>query len=211
MARAKSKAEKAKGAKAAQVGREHGTFNAGFVPTGTPAVTEKAKAKAAKEAYVPDMTPTPRPPSQEAGAPQIPAWVIYRGGDQKCVYLDKAAAEAALKPGQEIREEMVDDFRTPVIQPTVETRKAVDKALEGVARGKMTVTDAAMVNWGLEPRHIMASREYKQPDGSTEVAILTHGGQRLRWPQDAGRVLSAMEKGDAVPQAPAAGIFKAKA
>lgn len=88
-----------------------------------------------------------------------------------------------------------------------QTTSAIDLALQAVTAGRMTMTQAAMVGWGLEERHILASREYPQPDGAIEVAILTQGGQRLRWPQDAGRVLSDMEKGDGKPAPVSAGIF----
>lgn len=84
---------------------------------------------------------------------------------------------------------------------------AAELADEQAFLGRMSPLERAMHHWGLEPRHILNSRLYPQEDGSVEVAILTHGGQRIRWPQDGGRVLSAMEKGDAVPKAAAGGIF----
>lgn len=84
---------------------------------------------------------------------------------------------------------------------------ALERADELAMLGRMTPTERAMFEFGLEARHILASREYPQPDGVIEVAILTQGGQRLRWPQDAGRVLSDMEKGDGKPVPVPAGIF----
>jgi hypothetical protein len=59
----------------------------------------------------------------------------------------------------------------------------------------------------LEPRHVLGAGDKTLEDGTVQVTIVTKGGQRVRWPQDQGRVLSAMEKGDGVPTPTPAGIF----
>lgn len=105
------------------------------------------------------------------------------------------------------------EIAVPVKEFLAEVAKAqADQAADEAALlGKMTPHQRALHAFGLEERHVLASKEYTMEDGSVEVVILTQGGQRVRWPQDAERVLSDMEKGDATPSAPPAGIFKAKA
>jgi hypothetical protein len=76
--------------------------------------------------------------------------------------------------------------------------------------GSLTPTQRAMAHWGLEPRHVLGSKEHPQEDSSVDVVIVTQGGQKLRWPRDSARVLSDMEKGDGVPNAPSGGIFGSK-
>lgn len=88
---------------------------------------------------------------------------------------------------------------------------AAQKADELALKGKLTPTQRAMVAFGLEEKHILKSAEYPQEDGSVNVVILTHGGRRVRWPEDEGRVvLSPMDKGEGGPVENPAGIFPAK-
>src|SRR5574340_177606 len=76
--------------------------------------------------------------------------------------------------------------------------------------GKLTPRERALLAFGLEEAHVLKAAEYPQPDGTVRVVLLTQGGQRLRWPDDEGRVLAQHEKDGTVPGAPAAGIFPAK-
>lgn len=92
--------------------------------------------------------------------------------------------------------------------PADKAQQLVDEA---ALLGKITPTERARHHFGLEPRHVLKSREVKLEDGTIEVHILTQGGQRVFYPRDAERVLSDMEKGEAGPGAEPAGIFPAKA
>lgn len=83
-------------------------------------------------------------------------------------------------------------------------------AEEAAMLGKLTPVERAMLAFGLEPEHVMASKIHPQEDGSVEVVILTQGGRRLRWPQDEGRILVQHEKDGTVPGSPPAGIFRKK-
>ena len=84
----------------------------------------------------------------------------------------------------------------------------VESVNDQVVRGKTTI-ERAMLAFGLEEAHVLKAAAYEKPEG-VEVVILTQGGQRLRWPADAGRVLAQHEKDGTVPGAPAGGIFPAK-
>ncbi len=101
------------------------------------------------------------------------------------------------------------DLRADV-EAEIECRLAQQEVDKQAILGRMSPRDRALFAFKLEERHILASKVYTHDDGSVEVVILTQGGQRLRWPQDEGRVLSDMEKGDAKPNAPSAEIFPAK-
>ena len=74
--------------------------------------------------------------------------------------------------------------------------------------GSLAPLERAMLAFKLEPEHVLGSNVKNGADGTVEVVIVTQGGQRLRWPADAGRVLAQHEKDGSVPGAPAAGIFK---
>lgn len=76
--------------------------------------------------------------------------------------------------------------------------------------GRMTPLERAMFAFGLEEAHVLGAKEHPQPDGSVHVVLVTQGGQRLRWPEDEGRVLAQHEKDGTVPGAPPAGIFPGK-
>lgn len=80
---------------------------------------------------------------------------------------------------------------------------------EAAMLGRLTPLERAMLAFGLEEAHVLGSKVHEKPEG-VEVVIVTQGGQRLRWPQDEGRVLAQHEKDGTVPGAPAGGIFKAK-
>lgn len=69
----------------------------------------------------------------------------------------------------------------------------------------------AMAHFGLEPRHVMASRLRENAAGQLEAAILTNGGRRVIYPQDSGRVLSPADKGEMPPKPEPAGIFGKRA
>ena len=87
--------------------------------------------------------------------------------------------------------------------------KVAELADEQAMLGRMTPRERAMLAFGLEEAHVLKAAVYEKPEG-VEVVILTQGGQRLRWPADAGRVLAQHEKDGTVPGAPAGGIFPAK-
>jgi hypothetical protein len=96
-------------------------------------------------------------------------------------------------------------------EPEVERDdEAVQLAEEAAMLGKMTPLERARFAFGLEEAHVLKAREATAPDGSVEVVLLTQGGQKLRWPQDEGRVLAQHEKDGTVPGAPRAGIFPAR-
>ena len=69
----------------------------------------------------------------------------------------------------------------------------------------------AMAHFGLETRHVLASRLRENAAGQLEAAILTNGGRRLIYPQDSGRVLSPADKGEVPPKPEPAGIFGKRA
>jgi hypothetical protein len=79
---------------------------------------------------------------------------------------------------------------------------------EAAMLGNLTPLDRAMLAFELEPEHVLGSNVKEGPDSTVEVVIVTQGGQRLRWPADAGRVLAQHEKDGTVPGAAPAGIFK---
>lgn len=81
-------------------------------------------------------------------------------------------------------------------------------AVEAAAHDLMA---EAMAHFGLEPRHILASRLRENAAGQLEAAILTNGGRRVIYPQDSGRVLSPADKGEVPPKAEPAGIFGKRA
>ncbi len=83
-------------------------------------------------------------------------------------------------------------------------------AEEAAMLGRMTPLERARFAFGLEEAHVLKAAEYPQPDGSVHVVLLTQGGQRLRWPEDEGRILAQHEKDGTVPGAPAGGVFPAK-
>ncbi len=83
-------------------------------------------------------------------------------------------------------------------------------AEEQAMLGRMTPLERARFAFGLEEEHVLKAAEYPQPDGSVRVVLLTQGGQRLRWPEDEGRVLKQHEKDGTVPGAPPGGIFPVK-
>jgi hypothetical protein len=72
--------------------------------------------------------------------------------------------------------------------------------------GRMTPLERAMLAFGLEPEHVLGS-SVKDTEEGVCVTLVTQGGQKLRWPADAGRVLKQHEKDGTIPGAPAAGIF----
>lgn len=88
-----------------------------------------------------------------------------------------------------------------------EVDAAAQLAEEAAMLGKMTPLERARFAFGLEEEHVLKARETTAPDGSVEVVMVTQGGQKLRWPQDEGRVLKQHEKDGTVPGAPSAGIF----
>jgi len=106
------------------------------------------------------------------------------------------------------------------IEDTVGERgKAIAEGLEDSARqlaeeqamlGRMTPLERARFAFGLEEGHVLKAAEYPQADGFVRVVLLTQGGQRLRWPEDEGRVLKQHEKDGTVPGAPPGGVFPAK-
>jgi hypothetical protein len=93
-------------------------------------------------------------------------------------------------------------------QETVEAGAAEEVAAEGAMLGNLTPLDRAMLAFELEPEHVLGSNVKEGAGGTVEVVIVTQGGQRLRWPADAGRVLAQHEKDGTVPGAQPAGIFK---
>ncbi len=97
----------------------------------------------------------------------------------------------------------------------VEVVDDVDAAAEQLAEeqamlGRMTPLERARFAFGLEEAHVLGAKEHTRPDGTVGVVLVTQGGQRLRWPEDEGRVLAQHEKDGTVPGAPRAGIFPVK-
>lgn len=91
-----------------------------------------------------------------------------------------------------------------------EAAPAEQLADEQAMLGRMTPLERAMLAFDLEPQHVLGSSVKEGEGGAVEVLLVTQGGQKLRWPADAGRVLAQHEKDGTVPGAPPAGIFPAK-
>jgi hypothetical protein len=94
------------------------------------------------------------------------------------------------------------------VQETVEAGAAEEVTAEAAMLGNLPPLERAMLAFELEPEHVLGSNVKNGPDGTVEVVIVTQGGQRLRWPADAGRVLAQHEKDGTIPGAAPAGIFK---
>jgi hypothetical protein len=134
---------------------------------------------------------TPPQPPEASAAPVLPT--------------EPPAPESAGQEDSPAAAAPPDPAAAPAPEPPADPAEQV--ADEQALLGNLTPTERAMVHWALEERHILKSREVELEDGSIEVRILTQGGQRVFYPRDQARVLSDMEKGDAVPNAPSAGIF----
>ncbi len=107
------------------------------------------------------------------------------------------------KPDPGAEEESVQG--TPLEAP--EARREIIE--EQAMLGRLAPLERAMIAFGLEPEHVLGS-SVKDTVVGVMVTIVTQGGQRLRWPQDEGRVLAQHEKDGTVPGAPPAGIFPAR-
>lgn len=102
------------------------------------------------------------------------------------------------------------DAETPEVAPEPEADEVMAAEEEAAMLGRLSPLERAMLAFKLEPRHVLGSRVFDR-DGVVGVAITTCGGRRLVWPDDVGKPeLSPMEKGDAVPTPPRAGIFAAR-
>jgi hypothetical protein len=158
--------------------------------------------------------------SQDASVGQAPetaaAAPVEPAGDVELQRPPEAPAEGSIRTLslESLQALLKDPGVTGDLRGDVETEIKVRLAEQEIDKqallGGMTPRERALFVFGLEERHVLALKEYTHEDGSVEVVILTQGGQRLRWPKDEGRVLSDMEKGDAVPAAPSAEIFPSK-
>jgi hypothetical protein len=93
-------------------------------------------------------------------------------------------------------------------EPEAEAGPAEEAAAEAAMLGRLTPLERAMLAFQLEPEHVLGSKVHEPEGGPVEVVIVTQGGQKLRWPADAGRVLEQHQKDGSVPGAAPAGIFK---
>ncbi len=89
--------------------------------------------------------------------------------------------------------EATDGMGSQMLGPGEPVAPAIEDLRNAVLTGKLTALEAAKIHWQLEDHHILASRDF---DGG--VSIVTGGGQRVEWPRDEARELTAMEKGDDV-------------